>query len=797
MNTNATPAPVWSRLLAQLLLVAVLAGRAAALPPAPVYHGRQGGVRVAPPRVEAATAVDGLLDEPVWQQAAILTGFSQFFPVDGVPAQDSTEVLVWYSSTALHVGIRAFAAPGTVRATLADRDRITQDDNVQLFLGTYNDSRQALVFSVNPFGIQSDGVINETGAVQGGGFGGSTPRAREAVDLAPDYVWRSKGRLTETGFVVEVEIPMKSLRYRSDAELAWQLHVVRTVQSSGHEQTWAPAMRASSSFLAQAGLLTGLRDLARGLTLDLIPTVTSITAGAPAAAGWQYRSQTPDLGGSLRWGITSNLTLNATANPDFSQVEADATQLQYDPRVAIFFPERRPFFLESQEQFSVPNQLVYTRRIVQPVASAKLTGKVGGFDVGVLSAVDNEDFSASGRAPIANILRLQHDVGAQSRVGMLYTDRVDGSFSNRVLGVDGRLVRGIYSLRGQVAGSRTVSAAGTVSAPLFDFGFNVQGRRFNAIYRARGFSPDFVTQLGFIGRPGVSDLQATHRFTFLRPSGAVVEAFTPELFLGGTFRYDDLFNGRAPLEEKLHLRSTTRFRGGWQLSAQSLIETFRFDRDLYRNYVLLQPRAGGRVDTTGFVGTPSFNNLDWVVSMTSPELKRLSFNTTVIWGKDQNFPEWGAAFIASYGAGVNLRPTEQLRINTTWTYDYFNRWNEGTRVLTRSVPRTRIEYQLTRQIFFRFIGEIARTTQDSLRDIGRTELPIYRRGANGTLTRAAAFDRHVSRVDVLFSYLPTPGTVVFLGYGSGLLADRPRGPVDLQRTNDAFFVKVSYLFRAR
>ncbi|MCC6242630.1 MAG: carbohydrate binding family 9 domain-containing protein, partial [Gemmatimonadaceae bacterium] len=203
--------------------------------PGPVFDGRRGQLAVPTPRRDAAAVVDGKLEEPEWAAAAMLTGFSQFFPADGVAAQDSTEVLVWYSSTALHVGIRAFAPAGTVRATLADRDKISQDDNIQLFLGTYADSRQALVFSVNPFGIQSDGVLNETGSVSGGGFSGGTAKARENADLAPDYVWQSKGRVTDFGYEVELAIPFKSLRYKAGDEQQWQLHVIRTVQATGHE----------------------------------------------------------------------------------------------------------------------------------------------------------------------------------------------------------------------------------------------------------------------------------------------------------------------------------------------------------------------------------------------------------------------------------------------------------------------------------------------------------------------------------------------------------------------------------
>ncbi|MEN9592707.1 MAG: hypothetical protein RJA21_1181, partial [Gemmatimonadota bacterium] len=309
-----------------------------------VYHGRRGQLTVTTPRRDAAVVVDGRFDEPAWADAAVLTGFSQFFPTDGLAAQDSTEVLVWYSATELHVGIRAFAAPGSVRATLADRDKISADDNVQLFLGTYSDSRQALVFAVNPFGIQSDGVLTETGSVLGGGFTSTTAKARESSDLAPDYVWKSKGQLTDFGYQVELSIPFKSLRYRAGDEQRWQLNIARTVQITGHEETWTPALRGAASFLAQSGVLAGLRDLRRGLTVDVIPTITSSAVGTRPTSGaaWDYDGGRPELGGSVRWGITSNLTIAGTANPDFSQVEADATQFSYDPRQAVFFPERRP-----------------------------------------------------------------------------------------------------------------------------------------------------------------------------------------------------------------------------------------------------------------------------------------------------------------------------------------------------------------------------------------------------------------------------------------------------------------------
>jgi hypothetical protein len=254
--------------------------------PSLVYHGRDGHLDVRPPRIEADATIDGLLDEPVWARAALLTGFSQFSPADGVPASDSTEVLVWYAPGAIYFGIRAYEAHGAVHATLADRDRIGSDDYVQILLGTFGDGRQATVFAVNPLGVQSDGALVETGSVRGGNGFTSAVVQRETADLSPDYVYESKGRVTSWGYQVEVRIPFKSLRYQAAREQSWVLNVTRQVQHSGHEDSWAPARRASASFLAQGGHLVGLTDLHRGLVLDFNPSVISRTTGARTTTGW-------------------------------------------------------------------------------------------------------------------------------------------------------------------------------------------------------------------------------------------------------------------------------------------------------------------------------------------------------------------------------------------------------------------------------------------------------------------------------------------------------------------------------
>ena len=404
------------------MLLPLLLALAGPEEPPEVYYGRSGNLDVRPPRIEADITIDGALDEVAWGRAALLTGFSQFSPTDGVPASDSTEVLIWYAPGAIYFGIRAYEAHGEVHATLADRDKIGSDDFVQILLGTMGDGRQATVFAVNPLGVQSDGALVETGSVRGGnGFSSAVVR-RETADLSPDYVYESKGRVTSWGYEVEIRIPFKSLRYQAAQEQTWVLNVTRQVQHSGHEDSWAPARRASASFLGQGGHLVGLTDLHRGLVLDLNPSVTSRTTGAPSPTGWDYQGGSPEFGGTVRWGISNNLSLTGTANPDFSQIESDAGQLLFDPRDESFFQEKRPFFLDGIEQFTTPNNLIYTRRVVQPAAAAKLTGKYLSTDVAVLSAVDDEQVSAGGQDhPFFNILRLQRDVGAESRIGVVYT----------------------------------------------------------------------------------------------------------------------------------------------------------------------------------------------------------------------------------------------------------------------------------------------------------------------------------------------------------------------------------------
>src|SRR5688572_1540629 len=402
---------------AAVIALASLTSLAEAQPPRPraesaTYHGRQGQLDVAIPKVDRDVRIDGQLAADEWASAALLTGFSQYTPVDRAAADDSTEVLVMYSDHAMYIGIRAFEPHGRVVSTLADRDRIAGDDHVRLYLDTFDDRRRAFVVMVNALGVQGDGIWAETGSGSG------------TTDQSPDFVFDSKGHVTADGFVVEIRVPFKSLRYQQSDMQHWGIHVMRHVQHSGSVQSWAPAENSRSSLLAQAGTLRGLTGVRRGLVLDVNPVATSQSRGAVRSVSdprWSYRTSDPEYGGNLRWGATPNLSVSGTVNPDFSQVEADVGQVQFDPRASIAFPEKRPFFLEANENFEVPNSLIYTRNIAAPVGAAKVSGKAGGFNIGVLSAVDDEVVSRSREDnPVFTIARLRRDIGTQSNAGVVF-----------------------------------------------------------------------------------------------------------------------------------------------------------------------------------------------------------------------------------------------------------------------------------------------------------------------------------------------------------------------------------------
>lgn len=748
------------------------------------------------PRLTGAVNVDGLLDEAVWQQAAVLRGFSQYVPFDGRPAEDSTHVLVWYTETAMYFGVRAYGDPASIRATLADRDKIGDDDNVQIVLDTFHDQRQAFVIGVNPLGVQSDGILRDA-SQRASMMGNSQGNRGYQVDLTPDFVYESKGQLTEDGYAVEIRVPFKSLRYQSAQVQDWGVNVIRRVQHSGYENTWTPVRQDAASFLAQSGTLDGLTNLRRGLVLDINPEITSGVEGSEGIRGWRYDGGTPEFGTSVRWGITNNLSMTATVNPDFSQVEADVAQFQFDPRQALFFTEKRPFFLDGIELFSSPTRLVYTRRVADPVAAVKLTGKVSDTNVALLSAVDNKDVSALGENQVYNMLRVRRDLKGQSTIGGLYTDFIEGNDYNRVAAIDGRFVFDAYTLTMQGGGSTTQTGGTRTTAPFWSLQFNKSGRTSGFNFTFNGLHPDFETASGFISRPGITNLFFTPRISRFGTEGALLENWTGSISVLNTWTYERFEDARFPNEAKLHFNSAFRLRGGWNISTSFLLESFKYAPELYTNYFVERRDAGGAVvDTVAYVGTDRLSNYDFVLVLGTPRFQTFSSNLFFIAGRDENFFEWAPGNILFVTWTTNWRPTDQLRFELRYQHQQVNRPSNNSIVNLQRVPRLKVEYQLTRALFIRLVGQYAANFRDDLRDNSRTDDPILIFNPNdGTYNRTSRLRRNDLRIDWLLSYRPNPGTVVFLGYGSSLDEPETFRFRNLERLNDGFFLKLSYLFR--
>ena len=483
----------------------------------PVVNGA-GAPTFSIPRIEAEASIDGRLDEPAWAQATRLGGFSQYQPVDGRPAEEKTEVLVWYSPSAIHFGILASDAnPGSIRATIADRDNLSNDDTVKIFLDTFNDRRRAFFFGVNPLGAQEDGVqtegaFNAGSAMGGGNFQGGT------LDRSPDYKWDSKGMITDQGYTVEIRIPFKSLRYPGNGPQSWGINIQRKIQRTGYVDTWTDVRRASNSFLGQSGLMKGLHDLKRGVVTKAQPFLTASRNGSRDENG---KFQTEDIqwnpGLNMRFGFT-NLSIDATINPDFSQVESDAGQVTLNQRFALFYPEKRPFFLEGIELFSTPNQLVYTRQISDPIVGGKLTGKVGRVGIAYMNAVDD---IADGRHAVFNIARVRADIGASSVAGATYTDRTTADGFNRVLAADARITfKKLYYVQGQVGGSWDDTDGRSTSAPIWSAEFDRTGRAWGFNYKLNGIGESFEARSGYVPRNDNVEARAFNRFTLVRPPGS-------------------------------------------------------------------------------------------------------------------------------------------------------------------------------------------------------------------------------------------------------------------------------------
>ena len=745
---------------------------------------------VTPPRVVAEVVIDGRLDEAVWRQATRLDGFHQFQPVDSRPAEDSTVVLVWYSPTAIHFGVLAYdRVPEGVRATVSDRDNIGSDDQVTVFLDTFNDRRRAYFFGVNPYGIQDDGVRSEGGFSTSSGMSGST-------DRNPDFLWQSKGMKTDFGWVAEIRVPFKSLRWGGGEVLTWGLNVQRTTRRTGYDDTWTDVRRASASFLAQAGTITGIHDITRGVVTELQPTLTAELPGSRLSNGTFDRGDIrTEIGGNFRLGFTQ-VTLDGTINPDFSQVESDAGLVTINERFALFFPERRPFFLEGIELFASPNNLVYTRTVANPLAGGKVTGKYGAWTVAHLTALDEFGAARDGSATadtksLANLTRLRRDVGDNSVAGITLTNRDEDGHHNRVISADTRIVfNKLYYFQGQLGASFTKDDRSDKfrSDPLWDLEVDRTGRAFGFNYKITAIGNDFETWSGFVNRTGIATARAFNRYSVYGARGAMIEQATVFGGISRIYRYSEL--GGKALEGGQELNASMRLRGGWNLSSRGELAFVRFDPAAYANYTVDRTTVGlGAIPAPFPLSSGIFDAFGASLSITTPTWRLWQGSLRVERGTKAIFPEAAEARGTSATASITIRPSPAVRVFGTLAVQKLERKRDGSEFARTVLPRLKVEVQPNRSLFFRMVGEYRSERQAMLIDPVSGD-PIL---INGSASPARQTDR--LRVDWLASYEPTPGTVAFLGYGSTLRGDRPLTFRELERTEDGLFVKVAYLFR--
>lgn len=437
MRSSLRMLPAVAVCLSTLAVSAGAARRGESLP------GAQSVYRIA--RTATPIEIDGALTEAAWQDAVRIEVSTEVQPGENLPAPVLAECFITYDEQVLYVGCRCLdPEPARIRAHLTDRDSAWRNDYIGVILDTFNDQRRAYEFLVNPLGVQGDLLRNEVSS--------DNPE-----DATWDAIWDSAGRITAQGYEVEMAIPFRSIRFPNGSRShTWGIAFFRAYPRTVRHQIMSmPLDRSNNCFLCQIARLEGLEGIAPGHDLEFNPTVTSQRADVlrdadDPASGLAGGSFAAEAGVTARWGITPNASLNAALNPDFSQVEADAAQLDVNTRFALYFPEKRPFFMEGADFFSTPITAVYTRAVADPSWGLRSTGKHGAQAYSAFVARDrllnllfpSNQGSSYGSYDLANTsgaIRYRHDVGTASTLGVIATAREGGEYHNRVMGADGLL----------------------------------------------------------------------------------------------------------------------------------------------------------------------------------------------------------------------------------------------------------------------------------------------------------------------------------------------------------------------
>jgi len=708
---------------------------------------------IAIPRVDRPLTLEELIEGGP-RRAAVVSDFVQRDPHEGEPATLKTTAYVAYDRRYLYVGFFCDDDdPSRIRAHVTRRDAIGMDDSVGVIIDTYYDHRRAYAFWVNPLGIQADSTMTET----------------RGEDETFDTLWRSEGKLTNQGYVALIAIPFKSLRFSPERQQTWGIMLTRSIPRYDELSTWPAISRSISGWLIQEGAMHGLRNISPGKNVQLIPYGYFSSRRFLDKENSRFKRDRLEerLGLDAKWVVGSNVTLDATVNPDFSQVESDQPQITVNRRFEVFFPEKRPFFMENSNYFDTPMTVLFTRRIADPQFGLKLTGKLGRYTLAGLVADDRSpeetvlpDDPSFGHRAFFNVFRLSRELGRESALGTVWSDREFLSSFNRVLGLDGRWkftkttgmdFQVLKSFSKDVDQNSRHGAA--IHASLDHF-----TRHWVSYLGYNARSPDFDLASGFNPRVDYRSVGGELGYTF-RPEGRWVVAWQPSI------------SGNVLLDYRNVRQDYSTDPGIWVEFTRSTFAHGRYlyKRERYEGLDFLKRRYEFGVQT---------RRSRWISAGLSYER-----------GEQINYdPAEGLNPFLGQGDDVSfhftLRPTTRLAVENLLLESRLLTIDDSRNVFNNNIFRSKWNYQFTPRLSLRVIGQFANVLpSESL------SLQEYSKNLAG---------------DILLTYLVHPGTALYVGYSSmlenydrlalarGSLLTRSR--TDLLSTAAGLFVKFSYLY---
>ena len=734
-----------------------------------------------PPRIE-----DFLTMKPSPSFAGkmlLVKGFKQRDPTDGAPISQETEVYAGYTDKNLYVVCVCFdSEPDKIRARLGRREAINDDDQFGFVLDTFHDRKHGVFFYLNPQGVQQDGIWND----------------QTEPDFSFDMLWKSDARLTGSGYVVWFEIPFKSLRFPQRPEHTWGIFFERDIKRTNEFAFYPYITSNAQGFLSQETEMGGLSNISPGRNMQFIP-YASIRSFRHLDDRDLNNAFFDNVHARGRMGLDSKivlkdaLVLDATINPDFAQVESDEPQITVNQRFEVYFPEKRPFFQENASFFDTPMQLVFTRRIADPEYGVRLTGKLGPWAVGWLFADDRRprdsvpvyDPLTNGKA-YYTILRVNRDIGKESTIGFIYTDRelhtspfticdtdpcVWGA--NRVGGFDTKIkFNGKWSLNAQAVLAHSKRNDGFHKGGPAYWAYlerSSTNLEFNSLYQDT--SPGFQTDTGFYRRPDIRRFSNFMQYR-IRREGKVLQWHGPSLF---TINNWDHRGNRLEYSANLNYR---------------LVFSHQSDLGAYVNFEHERLRPG---DYDTLLTNRDYAHHHTGVFFEFGYFKQVMLDAEMNMGVETNYdPMFGPPLLAKSNLAqikATVRPTTKLSIENAYLLNRLRDNVTGQAILNNHIIRSKWNYQFTRALSLRVIPQYtAVLTNRSLSSLQTTKQ---------------------INADFLLTYLVHPGTAIYVGYNSDVQNIDPALAVDpidpngyLLRTRNHFindnrelFIKVSYLFR--